>query len=59
METFFANVLTRLIKHYNLKKEEAQEILDDEWAYIESAYDDGKISPEAVARELVCIYMVA
>lgn len=59
MEIFFTHVLTRLIKHYNLKKDEAQEILNDEWVYIESAYDDGAISPETVARELICIYMVA
>ena len=59
MDTFFTHVFIRLTKHYNLKKDEAQEMLNDEWAYVESAYDDGNISPEAVARELVCIYMVA
>lgn len=59
MDTFFAHVFVRLTKHYNLTREEAQEILDEEWEYIQSAYNDGTITPSLVARELVSIYMVA
>jgi hypothetical protein len=48
-----------LIKYCNLSKNEAEEMLNDEWEYVEQAYSEGIISAEDMAKELISIYMVA
>jgi hypothetical protein len=59
METFFIQIVARLTKQYNLTKNEAQEMLNDEWKYVEQTYSEGVVSAEEMARELISIYMVA
>lgn len=59
METFFIHIAARLTKCYSLSKNEAQEMLNDEWEYVEQAYNDGVLSVEDITKELVSIYMVA
>lgn len=59
METFFIQIVARLTKQYNLTKNEAQEMLNDEWEYVEQTYSEGVVSAEEMARELISIYMVA
>lgn len=59
METFFIQIVARLTKQYNLTKNEAQEMLNDEWEYVEQTYSEGVITVEDIAKELVSIYMVA
>lgn len=59
METFFIHIAARLTKYYSLSKNEAQEMLNDEWEYVEQAYSDGVLSVEDMAKELISIYMVA
>lgn len=59
METFFIHIAARLTKYYSLSKNEAQEMLNDEWEYVEQAYSEGVLSVEDMAKELISIYMVA
>lgn len=59
METFFIHIAARLTKYYSLSKNEAQEMLNDEWEYVEQAYSDGVLSVEDMTKELISIYMVA
>lgn len=59
METFFIQIIERLTKQYNLTKNEAQEMLNDEWEYVEQTYSEDVISAEDMAKELISIYMVA
>ncbi|MFA5233009.1 MAG: hypothetical protein WC390_01320 [Sulfurimonas sp.] len=59
METFFIQIVAKLTKQYSLTKNEAQEMVNDEWEYVEQTYSEGVISAEDVAKELVSIYMVA
>jgi hypothetical protein len=59
METFFIHIAARLTKYYSLSKNEAQEMLNDEWEYVEQAYSDGVLSVEDITKELISIYMVA
>jgi hypothetical protein len=59
METFFIHIAARLTKYYSLSKNEAQEMLNDEWEYIEQAYSEGALSADDMAKELISIYMVA
>lgn len=59
METFFIHIAARLTKNYSLSKNEAQEMLNDEWEYVEQAYSDGVLSVEDITKELISIYMVA
>ncbi|MDQ1337748.1 MAG: hypothetical protein QG617_715 [Campylobacterota bacterium] len=59
METFFIQIVARLTKQYSLTKYEAQEMLNDEWEYVEQTYSEGVISAEDMAKELISIYMVA
>lgn len=59
METFFIQIVARLTKQYSLTKNEAQEMLNDEWEYVEQTYSEGVISAEDMAKELISIYMVA
>jgi hypothetical protein len=59
METFFIQIVARLTKQYNLTKNEAQEMLNDEWEYVEQTYSEGVVTAEDMAKELISIYMVA
>lgn len=59
METFFIHIAARLTKYYSLSKNEAQEMLNDEWEYVEQAYSEGVLSVEDITKELISIYMVA
>lgn len=59
MESFFIQVAAKLIKYCNLSKNEAEEMLNDEWEYVEQAYSKGVVSAEDMAKELISIYMVA
>ena len=59
MESFFIEIVARLTKRYSLSKDEAKEMVNDEWEYVEQAYSEGVLNSEAVAKELISIYMVA
>jgi len=58
MLSFSAQIITDLIKYYNLTHEESESIINEEWDYIEEFfYED--IASKDVAKKLVTIYMVA
>lgn len=48
-----------MVKYYNINREEAQMMVEDEYDYIEMQFNNGHDDVKTVVKELLCIYMVA
>lgn len=59
MHDFSIQLTNYLIKRYEINISDIQNIIEDEWDYIEQEYVEGNSSIEIIAKELVNIYMVA
>ncbi len=59
MITFSIKLTNYLVKRYNINIQQASLIIEDEWDYIEERYLSDNVSVEALAQELVDMYMVA
>ena len=58
MHDFSISLTNYLIKQYGINISDIQNIIEDEWDYIEQEYVNGDCV-EVIAKELVDIYMVA
>ncbi len=59
MLTFTAEIINCIHKYYNINKEDAQEIVNDEWDYIEEEFVKEQSSAKEIAKNLISLYMVA
>ncbi|MDD5372451.1 MAG: hypothetical protein PHO62_03370 [Sulfurimonas sp.] len=59
MLVFSTKIINRLSKYYNINKDDARAIVEDEWDYIEQEFVSQDSSVEDIAKELISIYMVA
>ncbi len=59
MLAFTAEIINCIYKYYNINKEEAKEIVNDEWDYIEEEFVKGEMSTKELAKNLIFLYMVA
>ena len=58
MNIFIKNLSAHLLRHYNIRTNEVESIIEDEWDYIEEKYlYSTPIS--TLAKDLVDCYMVA
>jgi len=59
MPTFTISIINYLAKYYYINQDEAAEMVNDEWDYIEQKYVNAKETPKDIAKYLISIYMVA
>ena len=56
---FTTKIAEYIVKYYNINKAEAEMMIEDEFDYIEEAFNRGEEDVKAIVKELICIYMVA
>ncbi|MBU1658567.1 hypothetical protein KKG72_05860 [bacterium] len=59
MQTFSISLTKHLVKRYNMNMSDAMDIIEDEWDFIEEVYASQESTVEALAQDLIDIYMVA
>ena len=59
MQAFTISIINYLAKYYYINRDEAKEMVNDEWDYIEQEYINASLSPKDIAKYLISIYMVA
>lgn len=59
MLVFSTKIINHLSKYYNINRDDARAIVEDEWYYIEQEFVSQDSSVEDIAKELISIYMVA
>jgi hypothetical protein len=59
MVNFTAQIADYIVKYYNINRFEVLRILDEEWEFLEEAFLAEDVDIEALACELIELYMVA
>lgn len=59
MVNFTAQIADYIVKYYNINRFEVLRILDEEWEFLEEAFLTEDVAIEALACELIELYMVA
>jgi len=59
MVNFTAQIADYIVKYYNINRFEVLRILDEEWEFLEEAFLTEDVDIEALACELIELYMVA
>ncbi|HEY9202972.1 hypothetical protein [Sulfurimonas sp.] len=59
MQAFTISIINYLAKYYYINHDEAKEMVNDEWDYIEQEYINAKETPKDIAKYLISLYMVA
>ncbi|TKI68386.1 hypothetical protein FCU45_10260 [Sulfurimonas crateris] len=59
MPAFTISIINYLAKYYYINSDEAKEMVNDEWDYIEQEYINGSNTPKDIAKYLISLYMVA
>ncbi|MGE4510771.1 MAG: hypothetical protein AB7D43_06695 [Sulfurimonadaceae bacterium] len=59
MVNFTAQIADYIVKYYNINRFEVLRILDEEWEFLEEAFLAEEVAIEALACELIELYMVA
>ncbi len=59
MSAFTISIINYLAKYYYINRDEAKEMVNDEWDYIEQEYINAKETPKDIAKYLISLYMVA
>ncbi len=59
MLVFSTKVIDYICKYYNINRDDARAIVEDEWSNIEEAFVTQEHSAEDIAKELISLYMVA
>lgn len=59
MVNFTTKIADHIVKYYNINRFEVLRILDEEWEFLEEAYLAENHDVEALACELLELYMVA
>ncbi len=59
MLAFSTKIINYICKHYNINRDDAAAIVEEEWDYIEQEFVAQESSAEDIAKELISLYMVA
>jgi hypothetical protein len=59
MLVFSTKIIDYICKYYNINRDDARAIAEDEWSNIEEEFVAQERSAEDVAKELISLYMVA
>ncbi len=59
MPAFTISIINYLAKYYYINQDEAKEMVNDEWDYVEQEFINGVQTPKDIAKYLISLYMVA